>query len=69
MKSVPDEMSGTFFVRMHKKSPCRLTGAKDVLLDFGNYSFTPPRATPAMMNFERMKYTTTIGMIDNVIHR
>ena len=26
---------------------------KDVLKIFGNYSFTPPSATPAMMNLER----------------
>ena len=31
------------------------------------YSFTPPSVTPAMMNFERKRYTMMIGTIATVI--
>lgn len=31
------------------------------------YSFTPPTATPAMMNFERHRYTMITGRMDRQI--
>ena len=31
------------------------------------YSFTPPSATPAIMNFERKRYAMMIGTIATVI--
>ena len=38
-----------------------------VIVKSNNYSFTPPRATPAMMYFDNAKYTMKIG--NTVRHR